>query len=264
MSLPLQHQAAARRVGNDVVPLPGVAARAWPRARERTRARRRRLPFDCSGRPQQPWRRDDAPGRRCARAPRPPSRRRRLVVVRARSRGSRRRPGRLSGGRRRRAHAWNVRPAQRGIGASRWMPSTRSQSGAKRRLRTVRFASGATGVPSCRARSAARSAGCAAVSPAPPTSRPRLRVDLRDLHAVRADLRADAAAGAVVDDASATASACRGTARPAARRTSARGRAASPPSTGRRLADRALDAVVERVARELGHGAPSRIAAAAA
>ena len=47
-----------------------------------------------------------------------------------------------------RAHFWNVRPAKRGIAASRWMPTAFSPSARSGLLRSVQLASGATGVPS--------------------------------------------------------------------------------------------------------------------
>ena len=46
------------------------------------------------------------------------------------------------------AQRWNVRPAKRGIGASRWMPMTRSTAARSSRLRSDQLASGAAGVPS--------------------------------------------------------------------------------------------------------------------
>ena len=45
------------------------------------------------------------------------------------------------------AQPWNVRPANVGIAASRWMPMTFSIAIRSGRLRSDQFASGATGVP---------------------------------------------------------------------------------------------------------------------
>jgi hypothetical protein len=46
------------------------------------------------------------------------------------------------------AHPWNVRPANIGIAARRWMPSVFSTSSRNSGLRSVQFAIGAAGVPS--------------------------------------------------------------------------------------------------------------------
>ena len=53
-----------------------------------------------------------------------------------------------AGARWRRAQRWKVRPANCGIAASRWMPTSFSAAIRSGRLRSVQFASGATGVPS--------------------------------------------------------------------------------------------------------------------
>ena len=101
-------------------------------------------------------------------------------------------------------------------------------------------------------------------TPVLPELRPRLRVDLRDLHSLRTDLRADPATRAVVErdigrDAGAAEPLRLGpdVLRAGEERRRLRVRA-------ERLADRALHAVVEGVAYELGHYPASRIAEAAA
>ena len=93
----------------------------------------------------------------------------------------------------------------------------------------VQLAIGATGAPRRPGQRRARDQAVAQRdAPVGLHQRPRLGVDLRDLHALRADLGADAAARAVVERAvRRRARPGRGSARPGGRRTWARGRAAS-------------------------------------
>ena len=124
------------------------------------------------------------------------------------------------------------------------------------------LASGAAGVPErARAASGRAMTGRAAGCPVALLERgPRLRVDLGDVHALRADLGADAAARAVVERVvRRRLAACRGSARPAGRRTSGPGNSGvDVRDRAERLADRALDAVVERV-RASGRTARARL-----
>ena len=202
------------------------------------------------------------PRSRCARAARRSSRRAAARSSSCRSRGSRRPASSRAGER------WRLAPspgtcARRtcGIAASRWMPTTFSTS--DRAAGGCAASSSRAARRACRARPAtvgraeqlvaqldARRARC--------SSRARLRVDLRDVHALRAHLRADAAARAVVDrgvgrrlvgDAEALGLRA-DVLRPREQRRHVRERA-------ERLADRALHAVVERVAHRGRTGAAS-------
>ena len=186
-------------------------------------------PLDCSGSPQQSCLGTSTAKPLCSSSATVISPSSRLVVVRAAAVEV----GDLAPGRRARgACAPSAGTSARRTsapGASRWMPTSFSTSDAA--------AAGCRASSSRSARPASR-AGPASVGRAIMRSRSvtpfwrlslraRLRVDLGDVHALRAHLRADAAAGAVVERrVGATARRRRGSARTAGPRTSGPGTAA--------------------------------------
>ena len=197
------------------------------------------MPLDCSGSPQQSCLGTSTPKPLCSRTATAISPTPRLVVVRRRSRGSRRPASSPPAARwRLRAQPWNVRPGElRHRARRRWMPSDLLDRARRNgRLRSVQFAIGAAGVPSRPTTRRARDQLLAQRDALALAQRAlRLRVDLRDVDALRADLGADAAARAVVDRGVGRPARRRcGSARPAGRRTSARGTAASRSRTGTR------------------------------
>ena len=224
-------------------------ARAASRAGARRGARRRTCRWTGAAARSSPAS-GPRPRSRCARAARRSSRRGRARSSSRRSRG--RTPpcaaARASG-------ASSPRPGTSGprsaaSGASRCSPIVFSPISRTSLLRSVQLASGATGVPARPAqvgRAMIRSRSLKPVLLLEP--RARLRVDLGDVDALRADLRADPAARAVVDGrvgrrlvGDPEALGLRpGVLRAREQRRDVRDRAV-------RLADRALHAMVERVA----------------
>ena len=250
--LALEHQRAARRRADDVDARAGGRAPAARRAGARRSARRRTGRWTAAaGRSSPAWAR--RPRCRCARAARPSSRPGAARSSSCRSRGRRPRGAPRTASCACAPSAGRCGPAKRGIGASRWIPivcsaASRSSAVAQRPVRDRRRRAcprrpASVGRASSRSRSGTPFVRL--------ERRPRLRVDLGDVDALRADLRADAAARAVVQRrvgrrlvADAEALGLRpDVLRPREQRRDVGDRA-------ERLADRALDAVVERLAHQ--------------
>ena len=215
------------------VPTMSTPSRAYGASRLASRCTTGRassnMPLDWSGSPQQSCLGTSTAMPLCSSSATVISPRSRLVVVRAAAVEERdlARQRRASGASC--AQPWNVRPAKRGIGASRCSPSAlladqpAAACCAASSSRAAPPASPAR--PAQVGRAMIRSRSLKPVSLLQP--RARLRVDLGDVDALRADLGADPAARAVVDrGVGRRLVGRRGSARPAARRTSGPGTAA--------------------------------------